>query len=229
MKMLLAGAAFTIFAVGGANATIYQQTFSGIVVSYPDGTGGETAEDYDNLFGGGSLLGDSFTATFLWDDTVGVLTNDATTRELGGGTDFGVPPTASPNLLTTLTINGHSFSYVASNFGYLYTRESASGSEVNNLTYIDGHQMAFSLASPGNSAFAAPSWNFSGSLPPLSSNSGFFWTNDEEIPLFVTSYSIAPLSNGAAVPEPASWAMCIGGFGLIGGVMRRKKRAVSFA
>lgn len=34
----------------------------------------------------------------------------------------------------------------------------------------------------------------------------------------------------AAVPEPATWAMFIGGFGLIGGVMRRRqKTGVSFA
>jgi len=36
--------------------------------------------------------------------------------------------------------------------------------------------------------------------------------------------------DGRAVPEPASWAMMLGGFGLIGGAMRGRKRtrAVSF-
>jgi len=35
---------------------------------------------------------------------------------------------------------------------------------------------------------------------------------------------------GGAVPEPASWAMMLGGFGLIGGAMRvRRKTAVIFA
>jgi len=42
-----------------------------------------------------------------------------------------------------------------------------------------------------------------------------------------------PLSAGqtpAAVPEPASWAMMLGGFGLVGGAMRaRRKAGVSFA
>ena len=38
------------------------------------------------------------------------------------------------------------------------------------------------------------------------------------------------LSSGGAVPEPASWAMMLGGFGAIGGAMRaRRKAAVSFA
>jgi hypothetical protein len=36
--------------------------------------------------------------------------------------------------------------------------------------------------------------------------------------------------NGGAVPEPASWAMMLGGFGLVGGVLRsRRKASVSFA
>ena len=33
----------------------------------------------------------------------------------------------------------------------------------------------------------------------------------------------------AAVPEPASWAMMVGGFGLLGGALRRKKAHVTFA
>ena len=34
---------------------------------------------------------------------------------------------------------------------------------------------------------------------------------------------------GPAVPEPATWAMMIAGFGMIGGVMRRRKTTVAFA
>ncbi len=36
-------------------------------------------------------------------------------------------------------------------------------------------------------------------------------------------------SFAAAVPEPASWAMMIGGFGLIGGTLRSRRRNVAFA
>jgi len=35
--------------------------------------------------------------------------------------------------------------------------------------------------------------------------------------------------NGPAVPEPATWAMMIGGLGIAGMAMRRRKTAVSFA
>jgi hypothetical protein len=33
----------------------------------------------------------------------------------------------------------------------------------------------------------------------------------------------------AAVPEPASWAMMVGGFGVVGGALRRRSAKVSFA
>lgn len=39
--------------------------------------------------------------------------------------------------------------------------------------------------------------------------------------------TLSPLSG--AVPEPASWALMLGGFGLVGGTMRSRRRAVSFA
>jgi hypothetical protein len=35
------------------------------------------------------------------------------------------------------------------------------------------------------------------------------------------------LTEGGAVPEPASWAMMIAGFGLVGGVLRRRTTAVA--
>lgn len=38
-------------------------------------------------------------------------------------------------------------------------------------------------------------------------------------------YGLAPISNGAAVPEPASWALMILGFGAAGAVLRRRRGA----
>jgi hypothetical protein len=44
---------------------------------------------------------------------------------------------------------------------------------------------------------------------------------------------VFPVASGelvvSAIPEPASWAMMIGGFGLIGGALRARRRTVSFA
>jgi len=51
----------------------------------------------------------------------------------------------------------------------------------------------------------------------------FGFSGDEHIPYLT-------LTTRSAVPEPATWAMFIGGFGLIGGAMRRRQRvSVRFA
>jgi hypothetical protein len=39
----------------------------------------------------------------------------------------------------------------------------------------------------------------------------------------------ARASSVAAVPEPASWALMVGGFGLIGGTMRRRRTQIAFS
>ena len=40
---------------------------------------------------------------------------------------------------------------------------------------------------------------------------------------------LVKLAFTGAVPEPASWAMMVGGFGLIGGTMRRRRRKLTVA
>lgn len=42
---------------------------------------------------------------------------------------------------------------------------------------------------------------------------------------YVVEYSL----NGSVVPEPASWAMMIGGFGIVGGALRSSRRRASIA
>lgn len=47
--------------------------------------------------------------------------------------------------------------------------------------------------------------------------------------LYVSSGEIGAILNITAVPEPTNWALMIGGFGLIGGAVRRRKVSVNFA
>lgn len=57
-------------------------------------------------------------------------------------------------------------------------------------------------------------------------NTGTFMLNSIVSGSSTLTISTAP---AASVPEPATWAMFIGGFGLIGAGMRRKKVAIHFA
>jgi hypothetical protein len=43
------------------------------------------------------------------------------------------------------------------------------------------------------------------------------------------SQELDNITVNGGVPEPASWAMMLGGFGLVGGAMRRRRAAVTFA
>jgi hypothetical protein len=65
------------------------------------------------------------------------------------------------------------------------------------------------------------------------SNAGLTYTDFEMINNSVENWMSPPhyqLLSGSPAPEPASWAMMLGGFGLIGGMLRsRRKSTVSFA
>jgi len=97
---------------------------------------------------------------------------------------------------------------------------------INNV-FAQSFTNVLSLKSAG-SDWQSVSWDFAGtggamtvglfsSLLPSSSNLGVGLDN--------VSVDILP----AAVPEPASWAMMLGGMGLAGAVLRRRRTAIAFA
>jgi hypothetical protein len=49
--------------------------------------------------------------------------------------------------------------------------------------------------------------------------------------IYSTGHHVAPPTDpvNGAVPEPASWAMMIGGFGMVGATLRRRRTAIRFA
>ena len=49
-------------------------------------------------------------------------------------------------------------------------------------------------------------------------------THSVDANLFMSTITVAPLYAVAAVPEPATWAMMIAGFGIVGGAMRKTNR-----
>ncbi len=45
----------------------------------------------------------------------------------------------------------------------------------------------------------------------------------------ITSFTLTPITSNGAVPEPATWAMLLVGFGLVGAAARRRATRVAFA
>jgi len=79
------------------------------------------------------------------------------------------------------------------------------------------------LSNPGNSGYV----HYSFTTTALD-NSGLSFSFFNP-PAYYNLDNVVVEANGA-VPEPASWALMLGGFGLVGGAMRsRRKAAVSFA
>ena len=77
---------------------------------------------------------------------------------------------------------------------------------------------------PGNGFVTAPNLFAFGGGPTL--DLVIFASDSSSAGDFVSDYTITlfGVEGAPAVPEPATWAMMIGGFGMIGGAMRRRTR-----
>lgn len=95
--------------------------------------------------------------------------------------------------------------------GFNVTRLDQAGNFGNGI-FLYGPQI-FS-GTTANPVFAPGSFDLSDIQPPFSTS-----------PLQV-NYRLVISDPTAAVPEPASWAMMIGGFGLVGATLRTRRRAV---
>ncbi|MFS0737239.1 PEPxxWA-CTERM sorting domain-containing protein [Sphingomonas sp. 1P06PA] len=63
----------------------------------------------------------------------------------------------------------------------------------------------------------------------LAQASGEGWQGGSDESWGIDDLSVTLNGVASAVPEPASWALMIGGFGLVGGAMRRRAARVTFA
>lgn len=88
---------------------------------------------------------------------------------------------------------------------------------------VNGNLVAFSAPS-GVGWAEATGLNLTGSSHTLQLFHSSTWIFVSEVEFYGTADT-----TGAAVPEPASWAMMIGGLGLVGAGMRRRRARVAFA
>jgi hypothetical protein len=95
--------------------------------------------------------------------------------------------------------------------------------------FINGGVLSWDSNAPGGTplTFSAGGATYGLHLDDLS---GLMLGSKVNVHGEITMLSLDTSSNDTGdVPEPASWAMMLGGFSLIGGVMRSQRRKVSFA
>lgn len=188
----------------------------------------EDISDNADVFGFGAnqrLTDKAFVETFL--------VNSEAVNAFGPQTDTGIssnsifggsPPYA---VAASLTINGRSFSTIGSNYGSLFTvgdyqllSDDKVNSSVDNLFYVDltGAGLPATVYQPVDMALSrAQVANVS-----FVDNNGQGFFSDAIGNLFPSHLAITQ-SAAAAVPEPISWALSVIGFGLIGGMSRRRR------
>ncbi len=146
----------------------------------------------------------------------------------GTGLFFGEPLVGSGTLTTNgmsqvSSLNGHTYQSITGITGTF------NGSQITGLANVSGSNNLFYLTGPffvdGNGL---------GFSTATGSAVNLFVTTDTRYRLnaggLSTGFVTASASAATAVPEPAAWAMMIGGFGAIGVAARRRRRTtVAFA
>lgn len=176
-------------------------------------------------------------------DTPGAtITRTSQTNEIGGGALAG---TLTP-LSAAVTMNGNTLINDAfSSGGYSIFKQpgydglyasAVSQKVVGNFFYVN--QLV--VRAEGTQPFI-PSLEFTDFFSSASGGSGVFFFQTIEYPAYIfrentgaeftiTSVSVAPYTATidpiGGVPEPASWALLIAGFGLTGAAMRRRRAAL---
>jgi hypothetical protein len=215
-KMLCgaAVAALTLVAAGSAGAAVMMATYTGSITSGSDDAG---------LFGGPTdLTGVGYTATFTYDTSIGRVTD---------GTSDGLP--AEAITATTFAVNTETL--------HLPSDPMTGGGVV--ISWLPGYEAAHGIWAERDSGIFSMLYFYAGEGPPVTvhnldtpqtlvspplSQGSFTICGDAACnaysrgSLSVDRVEIARLDVGA-VPEPATWALMIGGFGLAGVTLRRRR------
>lgn len=238
-RFLAAGAAIAVLscAAGSAQAALMVATFRGVV----------TQSASDMTFGSANLVGMTYTATFTFDPSLG--TTSIYNPCCSGYFDYirAGYDGASPILSALIEINGQQdlqdYKTDATTYGNT-ERVSSPGAPMGSL-YMSGvggknvpspvggsaydyHSAAASFTSPTLIPFdMSEAWNpvAAGAYGTASflrqvQNAGRGYDQAYDIKGTITS---ARIFEAGAVPEPATWALTIVGFGAAGTALRRRR------
>jgi hypothetical protein len=212
MKILRsAGAALVALALTGSPAAAAVIVYAGTITSGVDNAG---------IFGGvGDLANVAFTASFTYDPALGNHVTDATSERVTGGTDYGG---ASPITDASFTIGGVTLQFIPTLRGAAFTsattgtfgHEAATPDTYLLLQVVQAGAPARLNDLVSGTPTACPSCQVYGLGSQGAINFSAF--------LDVDSVRVGSSDTGV-VPEPATWALMILGFGGAGAMLRRRR------
>ena len=216
----LAAMAAVALLIAPASAAVFTVTYSGTLAnsSYYN-------IDTDGIFGqkGASFGGSAFSAAFT------INTADGTSWNNANGTGW------TQNSLTSstvaLTVKGKTFTLASLQAGSFQTPPSWQGSFLSSYTGTSTDNV-FVLANLYFYTYVAGAFPAFGTNFDVVAQTGSYTAFDGALGNDILSGTVTRVTYAAqqaAVPEPASWAMLVIGFGVLGAVMRRPARRVSIA
>jgi hypothetical protein len=227
----LACAAMALLTASPVAALVRTVTYSGQFASGLDVTG-------IFLPAGSDLSGHAYAAAFTYDTNLGSIRSATATYDIiYGGDGFGG---VSPLIDATLSINGTTRHVSGSSSAVFRTIEAeAITSSAIHQVESNGIQYSGHIAGAGNASTAAASLDSNVAASPFGSTtfgagSFQFYVYDLGASQYLErAYgnfaSTGTFSVTGGVPEPASWAMLITGFGLTGTALRRRAKSIATA
>ncbi len=186
-----------------------------------------SSQDFSNVFGGGSqLAGYAYRIVVTYDTALGTRTTGPTQDQLGGGSNNAA---SNPITNVAITVNGVTQSFQPNRSSSIITGPGSLSISAVLEQLGPGVNVSKSLEI-FSGAGAAPVLLTSDFGPVPRDWAGTANIFDEPANLGAILYldtTSGTYAVAGGVPEPASWALLIGGFGLIGAAMRRRRIAVA--
>jgi len=212
-----------------AAAAVQTARYSGTVAFGFDQTGVFAAP-------GSSLAGYSWVATYTYNRFLGGFYNtDGFTYDVSYGGVANGYPGLSPMISASITINGVTRSVAGAYSAQVATYTSPYVAHNAEDYSNDGITQVYNYIANFNYPAGAPA-SLDLNFGPVAATGGFGYTSWQTYDFATgtnTEFAYANLGSdavysvGIAVPEPASWAMLIAGFGLVGTALRRRRAPAS--